>query len=238
MLREWMQTLIARFDPEGDRAFFETDRFPWARALESDWLRIRAELDAVMGQLSEVPNFPDLSPDQKVLAQGTDWKTFMLFVYGHQIAENTARCPETARLLNAVPGMKTAFFSILAPHTHLPEHCGPYKGVLRYHLGLIVPEERGCRIRVKQEVRQWHEGESLIFDDSHPHEAWNPSEQARVVLFVDFVRPLAFPLSLLNRLMLWRLSSRPFITGIVDRARDWAQLVGSRTESHHARIDA
>lgn len=117
--------------------------------------------------------------------------------------------------------MKTAMFSILAPGKHIPEHRGPYKGVLRYHLGLIVPGPKGsCRIRVGNDVRCWEEGRRLIFDDAHPHEAWNDSSSYRVVLFVHFVRPLMFPLSLMNRLVIWRISRTPFITDAMERVRN------------------
>jgi len=91
--------------------------------------------------------------------------------------------------------------------------------LLRYHLGLVIPTEGSCRIRVKEDIRRWEIGQSLIFDDSHPHEAWNDSRHLRVVLFIDFLRPLPFPLSVINWLMVHRLSTRPFMTDIVDGAR-------------------
>ena len=73
--------------------------------------------------------------------------------------------------------MKTAFFSILAPGKHLPPHRGPYKGVMRYHLGLLIPEPaEQCGIRVDTETRHWAEGESMIFDDTFEHEAWNDTD--------------------------------------------------------------
>jgi beta-hydroxylase len=50
--------------------------------------------------------------------------------------------------------MKTAVYSILRPGKHLPLHRGPYKGVLRLHLALRIPEPRlKCGIRVGDEVR-------------------------------------------------------------------------------------
>jgi len=214
-----MQNLISKLDPEGGRAFFDTARFSWVSEIESNWKLIRAELGTVMEQPDHIPNFQDLSEDQRVLTQGEEWKTFFFYVYGHKAEQNCDRCPETSRLLRRIPGMKSAMFSILAPGKHIPEHCGPYKGVLRYHLGLVIPPDGNCSIRVKGECRRWEEGKSLVFDDSHPHEAWNDASSPRVVLFVDFVRPLAFPFSLMNQAMIWRLSGRPFITGIVDRAR-------------------
>ena len=46
----------------------------------------------------------------------------------------------------------------------------------------------------------------MIFDDSHPHEVWNDCDSYRVVLFVDFERPL-FPLS--RCLTDWRSGALP-----------------------------
>ena len=85
-------------------------------------------------------------------------------------------------------------FSILSPHKHILPHCGPYKGVLRYHLGLIVPEDaENCRIRVGDDIRHWEPGKPLIFDDVFNHEVWNDTDETRVVLFVDVERPLPEP---------------------------------------------
>ena len=96
-----------------------------------------------------------------------------------------------------------------------------YKGVLRYHLGLIVPVPDGtCRIRVGNDERFWKEGKSLIFDDSHPHEVWNDCDSYRVVLFVDFVRPLFFPISLLNKTIIWMIAHTSSIQEPMGRIRE------------------
>ena len=219
MLLELCERLIRHTDPESDTAFFDCNRFLWAHSFEENWKLILGELESVLLQHAYIPNFQDLSRDQQILTEGADWKTFFLYAYGHEVKENIECCPETTRLLNTIPGMKTAMFSILAPGKHIPEHRGPYKGILRFHLGLLIPTEGGCGIRVKDVVRHWNEGQCLIFDDSHLHEAWNYSNSLRVVLFVDFLRPLPFPISVINRLMVRRFSTRPFITDIVDAAR-------------------
>jgi beta-hydroxylase len=101
-----------------------------------------------------------------------------------------------------------------------------YKGILRYHLGLIVPGPEGsCKIRVGTDVQYWKEGKSLIFDDSHPHEVWNDCDSYRVVLFVDLLRPLPFPLSLVNRSIIWAISHTSSITEPMDRVRKRARAV-------------
>ena len=175
-----------------------------------------------------IPTLQDISPEQRVLVDRGTWKTFFLCGYGYWIQENCARCPETARVLRKIPQLTMAFFSVLAPRTHIPAHRGPYNGVLRYHLGLMVPQPpTSCRIRVEDEVRSWREGESLIFDDSYLHEVWNDSDSYRVVLFVDFLRPLPLPLSWLNRLLIWRISKLPFITEAVNRARNTLSAANS-----------
>jgi ornithine lipid ester-linked acyl 2-hydroxylase len=224
MIRSATETMISKLSHEGSKTFFDTHDFPWVAGIEAGWKKIREELDLILHCPSNIPNFQDLSPDQAVLTQGEDWKTFFLYGYGHKAEANCKRCPETTRLLSSIPGMKTAMFSILAPHKHIPEHRGPYKGLLRYHLALVVPQSSHCRIRVGDDVRPWVEGKSLIFDDSHPHEAWNDSDLQRVVLFIDFVRPLPFPLSIVNRAVIWRISRTPFVTEAISRIRNAEQI--------------
>jgi beta-hydroxylase len=83
-----------------------------------------------------------------------------------------------------------AFFSILDPYVEIKPHTGPYKGYLRYHLGIIVPEENGKKpyIICGNERYQWLEGKGVVFDDMFIHYVNNPTSQKRVVLFFDIKR--------------------------------------------------
>lgn len=208
MVRDLVEKVL--FFRDGDKTFFEPEEFPWVRSIEAEWKIIRRELDALMARREEIPNFQDVSKAQKALTEGDQWKTFFFYSFGNKNKENCARCPETVRLLHLIPGMKTGMFSILAPRKHIPPHRGPFKGVLRYHLGLIIPRPEGsCRIRVGNSVRSWKEGKSMIFDDSNEHEVWNDSDCYRVVLFVDFVRATIFPLSIVNRSIIWARGRYP-----------------------------
>jgi ornithine lipid ester-linked acyl 2-hydroxylase len=212
------------FFRDGEKTFFAPESFPWVPEVEAEWPVIRKELEAVMARREDIPNFQDISEAQKVLTEGEQWKTFWFCAYGENAKGNCARCPETMRVLKKIPGMTSAMFSILSPRKHIPEHRGMYKGVLRYHLGLIIPGPEGsCRIRVGDEVGTWREGKSLIFDDSHPHEVWNDCDSYRVVLFVDFLRPVFFPASLLNRMIIWMISRTSSITEPMDRIREKAR---------------
>jgi beta-hydroxylase len=108
--------------------------------------------------------------------------------------------------------------------------------VLRLHLGLIVPEPRErTAIRVGPEQRHWEEGRALIFDDAYEHEAWNETGGVRVVLWVDFAKPLRFPANVLNRLLLRLAVFTPFVREGGDNLRRWERRFhGGPTEGPHA----
>ena len=213
---------IGRRSLVGDATFFPIERFPWVKHIEDNWTVIREELETVLEDHAALPNFQDISKDQIEITDDDRWKTFFLYGFGFKAKLGVEMCPRTAALMEQIPGMKTAMFSILSPRKHILDHRGPYKGVLRYHLGLLIPEpaER-CGIRVDTETRHWAEGASMIFDDTYEHEAWNDTDGTRVVLFVDFVRPLRAPARWLNAAVLWAIAFSPFIGDAKRRHNDW-----------------
>lgn len=148
--------------------------------LEDGWLHVRDELARLQER-----QFIDW-PERQLYGAG--WTVFGFYAFGRRLEENLALCPETARLLAAVPDLTTAGFSRLAPNTHIRPHVGYTDAVLRCHLGLVVPAD-GCALRVGDETRRWEEGRCLVFDDTVEHEAWNRSSFDRIVLLLDFLRP-------------------------------------------------
>ena len=223
-LIQLIERLIVRLSPHGDVRFFDPAEFPWTPPLEANWTVIREELDEILEHREALPNFQDISEDQTAITTDDRWKTYFLYGFGHQAEKNCARCPETTKLIEQVPGMKTAFFSILAPGKHIPPHRGPYKGVIRYHLGLKVPEPaEQCRIRVGDEVRHWKEGKRLMFGDTHEHEVWNDTGGERVILFMDVVRPLDPPMNVVNELIIKLISLSPFVQNAKENQEEWEQ---------------
>jgi aspartyl/asparaginyl beta-hydroxylase (cupin superfamily) len=90
--------------------------------------------------------------------------------------------------LTDAPGRTpSVLFSLLKPGTRIQPHNGQINARLICHLPLIVPP--GCALRVGNETRPWVMGETLIFDDSIEHEAWNDSRETRVVLLFEVWRP-------------------------------------------------
>ena len=113
-----------------------------------------------------------------------------------------------------------------------PEPNPKYGGVLRYHLALEVPEPRSaCRIRVDDRVASWEEGRSLVFDDTYEHEAWNDPDARRVILFVDFERPLPRALAIVNRLLIRVIAASPFVHDAIERYEEWTRRRAGGTRS-------
>lgn len=219
---EWAERLNLRCAVHGNPPVYDNATFPWVADIEKAAPHIRAELERILLRKSELPNFQDISSDVKTITGDAGWKTFFLAGFGRPSARNIALCPDTWEAVRRIPGLKTAMFSIFEPGKHLPAHRGPYNGVLRLHLGLIVPEPRDrLAIRVDRQVCHWQEGKVLIFDDAYEHEAWNHTDQTRVVLFVDFVKPLRFPARLVNWLLMNLAVFTPFIQEGMENHKAW-----------------
>lgn len=233
-----LDTLYGRFSKVGDKPVHDPSIFSWTRSLEDNWRAIRDELDEILQHREALPNFHDITEDASTISQDDDWKTFFLYGYGVKAEENCARCPRTTELIEQVPGMTTAFFSILSPGKHIPPHRGPYKGVLRYHLGLKVPEPADqCRIRVDDQIVHWREGESLVFDDTYNHEVWNDTGGERAILFLDVKRPMRQPLAGLNDLLLNLLRYTPVVQKARENQKQWSKKL-EKAEANESELVA
>ncbi len=218
------EQLNRRCARHGNPCVYDNATFPWASEIAREWRTIHGELDLVLVRKDELPNVQDITSDAISLSRDSGWKIFILIAYGVRSPPNIELCPQTWRIVQKIPGLKTAMFSVLEPGKRLPAHRGPYNGVLRLHLGLIVPEPRASQaIRIGTELRHWDEGSVLIFDDAYEHEAWNESGKPRVVLFVDFMKPLRFPANALNWLLLKLAVFTPYVRESHDSLRRWEQ---------------
>jgi ornithine lipid ester-linked acyl 2-hydroxylase len=217
-----IERFIGKRSLVGDHTFFPLESLPWVRDIEANWTVIRDEVEGLLAEQAELPNFQEISKDQIEITDDDRWKTFFLYGYGFEAKLGVEMCPRTAALMRQIPGMTTAMISILSPRKHILDHRGPYKGVLRYHLGLVVPADaESCRIRVGDDFRHWEEGKSLVFDDTFNHEVWNDTDETRVVLFVDVLRPLPFPESWINRAIVKAIGYSPFVLDAKRNQEAW-----------------
>ena len=191
---------------------FGAETVPWLPELEAAWPTIRAEWDAAAAAgLHPVPM--DLLAGHDFEGDGA-WDAFVLCHNGGQVDHNVARFPRTAALVQDLPGLRAATFSVLSAGAHIAPHRGANNGVLRTHLGVVVPggltagalEVGACTVR-------WEERRAFSFDDSYVHAARNESDAPRVVLMLETDRPLPPAAARLNRLTQRAFAVHPQVRG-------------------------
>jgi beta-hydroxylase len=215
--------ILIRYSPLGDPARFDTSEFPWAAELERNWPLIRQEADDVLRDAKNVPPLRRISRDHDKIAIDDKWRSFFLWGYGIRVDTNCVRCPQTTALVERIPGLQTALFSILAPGTRIPLHNGATKAILTGHLGLRVPRQRQrCYITVDGDGYAWREGELFVFDDMRMHEVLNDTEEYRVVLMMHVTRPLRFPGSVLANGIIAVIRKSPFVKDAHSGLERWA----------------
>jgi ornithine lipid ester-linked acyl 2-hydroxylase len=218
-----------------ERDFAST--YPELKTLEEQYPVIREECDrilAVRHRLTDVEALGGSYTKGGIHAAG--WKSFM-FKSGSFIEENCRVAPRTANLLRQVPDLFTAFFSVLEPHQYITPHWGYWKGFVRFHLGVAIPDNnanRACWLRInckpEDHVRRdkaliergdkyyWKNGEGVLFDDTFLHDAKNESDEPRVILWLDIARRMPEPLHTANSLFLKLAYLEPSIARIRKQA--------------------
>jgi beta-hydroxylase len=136
--------------------FYNTKDFPFLNVLTTNFKIIQAELLNLLESNKEnqwMETFPHYVNSDKAKA----WKVFSFVFFGLRFPQNAALCPETAKLIYAIPEILSCDYSFLKPNTHIAPHKGYTRMVLRCHLPLIVPGGHTCKLRVGDEIREWEE---------------------------------------------------------------------------------
>lgn len=218
----WMGRFQARHSRVGTGPVIANSEFPCVAVLEDAYPQIRAELEALLEHPEDLPSFHQISPDQARISKGNNWKTFGFYVYGQRVDDNCAQCPHTAAILDAMPGMRSAMFSILAPRYHIAPHKGPTRAVVRVHLGLKVPKDwQKVWIRVDDQILHWHEGQVMVFDDTYEHEVRNDTDETRAVLFIDVDRPMDRIGTLFNQLIVRLIQASVYVKAPLKNLAEW-----------------
>ena len=162
---------------------------PELKLLEDHWQEIRDEALqlANLSQIKAADAHNDIGFNS-FFKYG--WKRFYLKWYDASHPSAVKLCPKTTYLLNQIPRVKAAMFAELPPGGQLNPHRDPFAGSLRYHLGLMTPNDDNCFISVDGIRKSWRDGQGFVFDETYVHEAYNRTEQNRIILFVDVERPL------------------------------------------------
>lgn len=200
-----------RFSLVETTPFIDPSQFEWHEYVRAEMSKMQAELKRLLMVPETIPNHQDIIETIAAISNDDKWLSHFFYIYGQRFDKQCNECPDTAQLLQKIPGMKTAFFSILSPGKKIPPHRGPYRGVVRYHLPLLVPRHGECGIRVGDETASFQEGVALMFDDTYEHEVWNNTDETRVVLFLDIMRPMKFPFNIFNSAMIKLMGRSPVV---------------------------
>ena len=173
---------------------------PWAATLRDAWTAIRDEAAALLLEDKDFISFLGLKPGQKAPeyvggdAENPAWDAFFFYRRGKRHDDNHARCPRTSALLESIDLCRVGqqapevCFSVIRPRSTIMAHHGVTNTRLVFHLPLIVPQ--ACALNVVDAGQHhWREGEPMMFDDTYAHEAWNHSDQPRLILLMDCWNP-------------------------------------------------
>ena len=196
--------------------------FPAARQFADHWEALRVESLRIARDIKKVPLFHELMEEQADISaqDDRDWRMFVLKAYGIPATANMNRCPTLATLVANSPEVLSAAFSFLAPHKHIPQHRGPFRGVLRFYLGLSVPAAEdgtpSTHLTIDGIEHRIGNGEYLLWDDTFPHEVRNNSDELRIALLLDIRRRgLPLHLALLSNLIIKLIGTTIRVRGII-----------------------
>jgi hypothetical protein len=177
-------SLLGIYPDLESRPWYDPSGFPLAQYLQSRFAEVRDEILAL--------DQSRFHRESERIGRSGDWDVAFLYERGRRHADVCQACPVTTRGVEAHAAMRTVagliYVSRMRAGTHIRAHRGPTNLRLRCHLAIKVPDG-DCAIRVGDEVRQWVEGECLVFDDYLEHEAWNHANDDRIVLIVDMWHP-------------------------------------------------
>jgi beta-hydroxylase len=178
---------LIQFTSINNTAYLDTNLFKLNQTLESKYEIISTEyLNNYNVSKSANSTFPKLFGN----IGKEKWNVIPLFWYGKLYHENIKKFPNTYDLLKSDNNIKSAMFSILEPGKYIKPHFGPFRGCLRYHLGIQIPKDKDqCYINVDNINYNWIQGKGVIFDDTYLHYVYNNTTESRCILFLDLVRP-------------------------------------------------
>lgn len=174
------------------KPWYDVKDYPWVAELEKNAEVIAEEFRALHGGAGvsrvQETSRPDLKP--------ADWQQLLLRRYedaawtdeavgGSDAVTETNRknAPRTAAILDRLPIMGNASFSVLGEGGRIADHCSDFNAKVVCQMGLVIP--KSCSITVAGDTRGWKPGKCLVFDDTFPHSVINDGPGMRVVLLME-----------------------------------------------------
>jgi aspartyl/asparaginyl beta-hydroxylase (cupin superfamily) len=205
----------------GDKMYFDPYVFPIAKELEDLYPEIKLEVERILARYDDLVVFQDVSPNQAYIPTDDKWRMFFYRAMGVNFKQNQTFAPVVSNLIKKYPEIVSAYISVLGPKTYLNPHKGPWSGILRMHLGVVIPKNGYCALIVEGVDHVWEEGKTVLFDDTYEHTAVNATDEKRAIVFLDIMRPLPQPWKFLNWLATKLSLLTPYIISAYWRHRIW-----------------
>lgn len=139
---------------------------------------------------------------QNIVETEPEWTRLYLKWFNKVDPTGSKLCPKSTAIINSMPNVKLAMFSVLKPGAKVLPHTGPYRGCIRLHMGLITPNSNDCFINVDGKTYSWRDGEVILLDDSYLHHVENNTDKYRVILLCDILRPMNFIGNIVNDIVM------------------------------------
>ena len=181
----WFSLYDFSFDYKGLEPSFIDDSFPWSVDFEANWQVVLGELNQYLKN-----HQPEAYFNTSMVNVENSWKTISLKWWDIEFRKRQRFFPKTIGIVRKYPEIISLSFNQLEPNGKILPHCGDTNAIYRCHLGLEVPASLPITgFRVREETRSWSNGKWLIFMDAYNHEAFNLSDQKRIIMVVDVLRP-------------------------------------------------
>lgn len=183
--RLWFSLYDRKAYAGDEPAFVDIATYNGISELEKNYRTIYGELMAYVSQFEMQPQF-----NIHMVEVPKSWKVRSLRVWDVEMYEIQKHFPETMKLVARVPNVVNIGFNLLEANSRIRLHSGDTNAIYRCHLGLKIPAEReACVMKVKNQEMHWQEGKVLAFTDAYEHEAWNNSNEQRIIMLFDIMRP-------------------------------------------------
>lgn len=169
------------------------DVFSGSEEFEDNYIAIRDEINALDTQKMTLTKDTFEGVNENIgrnVKDNEGWRILPLCI-GENISEAALhKLPTLVSLIKKYRNeIQSAAVSVIPPNTHIPQHVGYYKGIVRWMFAIKVPRDRSnCFLCVNNQRVLWQEGKSIAFDDCYPHKVFNDTEESRVVIYMDITR--------------------------------------------------
>ncbi len=168
-----------------ENAFVDVNQINGLNNLQENWKEIFQEFNNYSNKHEINFHFNTM-----MVEKPKSWRVRSLRVWGTEIFDIQKDFPETMKLFKEIPNVLSIGFNVLEPHSKIKPHCGDTNSIYRCHLGLQIPKnEKGCVMKVLDQEVNWSNGKLFAFEDAHLHEAWNETDEKRIILIFDILKP-------------------------------------------------